>query len=163
MPAKTTIQVRRDTAANWTSANPVLAAGEHGYITSGTNAGMFKIGDGTTAWASLSLQNIVGPTGPTGPQGIQGTKGNDGAAGKDGVTPVISVTSTISNGTPSVAVSTPSANNYRFTFTLPTVPVGYDEKYACFKSNGEVTISNSKYSSNSCSGTQYKILLDSSP
>ena len=105
----------------------------------------------------------AGATGPTGPQGIQGVKGNDGAAGKDGVTPVISVNSSISNGTPSVAVSTPSANNYRFTFTLPTVPVGYDEKYACFKSNGEVTISNSKYSSNSCSGTQYKILLDSSP
>ena len=105
----------------------------------------------------------AGATGPTGPQGIQGAKGNDGAAGKDGVTPVISVNSSISNGTPSVAVSTPSANSYRFTFTLPTVPVGYDEKYACFKSNGEVTISNSKYSSNSCSGTQYKILLDSSP
>ena len=105
----------------------------------------------------------AGATGPTGPQGIQGAKGNDGAAGKDGVTPVISVNSTISNGAPSVAVSTPSANNYRFTFTLPTVPVGYEEKYACFKSNGEVTISNSKYSSNSCSGTQYKILLDSSP
>jgi hypothetical protein len=105
----------------------------------------------------------AGATGPTGPQGIQGAKGNDGAAGKDGVTPVISVNSTINNGTPSVALSTPSANNYRFTFTLPTVPVGYDEKYACFKSNGEVTISNSKYSSNNCSGTQYKILLDSSP
>ena len=105
----------------------------------------------------------AGATGPTGPQGIQGAKGNDGAAGKDGVTPVISVNSTISPGTPSVAVSTPSANNYRFTFTLPTVPVGYDEKYACFKSNGEVTISNTKYGSKECSGTQYKILLDSSP
>jgi hypothetical protein len=105
----------------------------------------------------------AGATGPAGPQGIQGVKGNDGASGRDGVTPVVSVNSSISNGSPSVAVSTPTANNYRFTFTLPTVPVGYDEKYACFKSNGEVTISNSKYSSNSCSGTQYKILLDSSP
>ena len=27
------IQLRRDTAANWTAANPVLAAGETGLIT----------------------------------------------------------------------------------------------------------------------------------
>ena len=105
----------------------------------------------------------AGATGSTGPQGIQGAKGSDGASGKDGGTPVISVNSSISNGSPSVAVSTPTANNYRFTFTLPTIPTGYDEKFACFKSNGEVTISNSKYTSNGCSGTQYKILLDSSP
>jgi hypothetical protein len=41
---------RRDTAANWTATNPVLGAGEIG-VESDTNT--FKLGDGTTAWASL--------------------------------------------------------------------------------------------------------------
>ena len=99
---------------------------------------------------------------PSGPPGSPGSPGSPGPPGTPGVTPVISVNSTISPGAPSVAVSA-SANNYRFTFTLPSIPVGYDEKFACFKSNGEVTISNTKYGSKECSGTQYKILLDSSP
>lgn len=47
------IQQRRDTAANWTSANPVLAAGEHGYE---TDTKKFKIGDGTAAWSTLGYQ-----------------------------------------------------------------------------------------------------------
>lgn len=45
------IQIRRDTAANWTSSNPILAQGEFGYE---TNTKKFKIGDGITAWSSLS-------------------------------------------------------------------------------------------------------------
>jgi len=44
------ILLRRDTAANWTSGNAVLASGEAGYE---TNTGKFKIGNGTTAWNSL--------------------------------------------------------------------------------------------------------------
>ena len=47
----TQIQLRRDTAANWTSNNTVLAAGEFAWE-SDTNK--FKIGDGTTAWTSLA-------------------------------------------------------------------------------------------------------------
>lgn len=46
----TKIQLRRDTAANWTAANTVLAAGEMGIE---TDTGKAKVGDGTTAWASL--------------------------------------------------------------------------------------------------------------
>ena len=45
------ILLRRDTAANWTAGNPVLASGELGYE---TNTGKFKIGNGSTAWNSLS-------------------------------------------------------------------------------------------------------------
>jgi hypothetical protein len=45
------IQVRRDTAANWSSKNPVLVAGE---IAFETDTKKVKIGDGTTAWNSLS-------------------------------------------------------------------------------------------------------------
>lgn len=47
----TTIQARRDTAANWTSSNPTLAAGEMGWE-SDTNK--LKWGDGVTAWTSLN-------------------------------------------------------------------------------------------------------------
>lgn len=43
------IQLRRGTAAQWTSE--VLTSGEIGYE---TDTGNLKIGDGTTAWASLS-------------------------------------------------------------------------------------------------------------
>ena len=39
--------MRRDTASNWTSNNPTLAAGEWGLE---TDTGKFKIGDGSTAW-----------------------------------------------------------------------------------------------------------------
>ncbi len=46
----TQIQLRRDTAADWSSANTTLAAGEFGWE-SDTNK--FKIGDGSTAWNSL--------------------------------------------------------------------------------------------------------------
>lgn len=45
------IQTRRDTAANWTANNPILAAGEKGYE---TDTGKLKIGDGSTAWNSLA-------------------------------------------------------------------------------------------------------------
>ena len=45
------IQIRRDTAANWTSANPILASGEIGFE---TDTGRFKIGNGSTAWTSRS-------------------------------------------------------------------------------------------------------------
>jgi len=50
MPAQTVIKIRRGTAAQWTSANPTLAAGELGFE-SDTNRS--KLGDGTTAWTSL--------------------------------------------------------------------------------------------------------------
>lgn len=50
------IQMRRDTAANWTSANPTLAAGELGVE---TDTNYFKIGNGSTAWTSLSYANSV--------------------------------------------------------------------------------------------------------
>lgn len=50
MPVEVRIQSRRGTAAQWTSANPVLFDGEPGYE---KDTGKMKIGDGTTAWNSL--------------------------------------------------------------------------------------------------------------
>ena len=51
MAVVTTIKHRRDTEANW--AGKTLADGEIGYVNSGTNAGKFKIGDGSSVWGSL--------------------------------------------------------------------------------------------------------------
>ena len=44
------IMTRIDTAARWTSINPVLLAGELGIE---TDTHRIKAGDGTTAWTSL--------------------------------------------------------------------------------------------------------------
>ena len=51
MPRIDQIQLRRDSAADWTSANPVLAAGEPGIE---EDTGLLKLGDGATAWNSLN-------------------------------------------------------------------------------------------------------------
>lgn len=47
----TRMQQRRGTASEWTTADPTLAAGEIGYE---TDTNQFKIGDGSTAWSSLT-------------------------------------------------------------------------------------------------------------
>jgi hypothetical protein len=50
------LQIRRDSAADWTSENPTLAAGEEGYE---TDTGKRKVGDGSTAWNSLAYDNAT--------------------------------------------------------------------------------------------------------
>ena len=55
MPRVNQIQLRRDTAANWTSVNPTLAAGEMGLE---TDTRLLKAGDGSTAWTGLSYVAI---------------------------------------------------------------------------------------------------------
>jgi hypothetical protein len=67
VPVADIIQLRRDTAINWTTVNPVLADGEIG-IEKG-NPIKYKVGDGVTAWNSLTY-------GMKGEQGIQGVAGN---------------------------------------------------------------------------------------
>lgn len=59
MSVVTQIQIRRGTAASWTSANPTLASGEFGYE---TDTGKAKIGNGVTAWNSLSY-SLTGASG----------------------------------------------------------------------------------------------------
>lgn len=51
MPRIDLVQVRRDTAANWTSVNPTLSSGECGFE---TDTRRLKIGDGSAAWTSLA-------------------------------------------------------------------------------------------------------------
>lgn len=50
------IQLRRGTTTQWSTANPVLADGEIGLD---TTLDKFKIGDGTTAWNSLSFSGLT--------------------------------------------------------------------------------------------------------
>jgi hypothetical protein len=63
------LQNRRDTAANWTTNNPTLAAGEIGYE---TDTGKFKIGTGSDNWTTLgyssagTITSITAGTGLTG-------------------------------------------------------------------------------------------------
>lgn len=83
---------RRGTAAQWTSANPILEDGEIGFESDTTN---LKVGDGSTAWVDLpyvaegvpgpqGVQGPQGPVGPVGPDGPAGPKGDDGPIGPEG-------------------------------------------------------------------------------
>ena len=98
---------RRDTAANWSAKNPILAAGEIGVQLGATpNETKFKIGDGATPWNSLpffegqlieigtgggyirwryvgnstwtNLVSLESLRGPAGANGAQGPKGDTG-------------------------------------------------------------------------------------
>ncbi len=57
MAVVTQIQIRRGTAAQWTSTNPTLAAGELGLE---TDTLLMKAGNGSTAWTSLAYINQYG-------------------------------------------------------------------------------------------------------
>ena len=83
------LQNRRDTAANWTSNNPTLAAGEIGLE---TDTAKYKMGDGTTAWNSLAYAYTAGAAGATGPTGPTGATGPAGATGITGPTGPVGAT-----------------------------------------------------------------------
>jgi hypothetical protein len=50
------IQLRRDTEANWTSENPVLAVAE---LAVSTDTKKIKIGDGVSSWGDLVYVNAL--------------------------------------------------------------------------------------------------------
>jgi len=85
------IQIRRGTAAQWVTANPLLMIGEMGYE---TDTNLLKAGDGVTLWVSLpyfnGIQGVTGATGATGAKGATGAtgagiQGNTGATGSQGI------------------------------------------------------------------------------
>lgn len=65
------IQFRRDLAATWTSVNPTMMEGELGLE---TDTGLFKVGNGVSAWVDLAYSS--GPAGPAGADGAQGPQGD---------------------------------------------------------------------------------------
>lgn len=52
----TLIQLRRDTAANWSSNNPILSSGEIGIA---TDLQQFKIGNSASSWNQLEYVNAI--------------------------------------------------------------------------------------------------------
>ena len=98
-------QLRRGSASEWITANPVLRSGEIGVV---LDTQQFKIGNGVTHWSGLPyfenhdtivqmiadavIEGVPGPkgdkgdTGDTGPQGIQGVPGVKGDKGDTGNT-----------------------------------------------------------------------------
>ena len=119
MAVVTQIQIRRGTAAQWTSANPTLASGEWGYETDTNKA---KIGNGSTAWNSLSYI-ITGATGTvtsvTAGTGLSGgTITGSGTIAIDSTVATLTGTQTLTNKTLTAPVISSISNSG--TVTLPT-------------------------------------------
>lgn len=114
------IQLRRGTAAEWTSANPVLMQGEMGVETDTLKV---KLGNGTTAWTSLPYftQGAKGDTGATGATGPQGAKGDKGDVGDTGPANELSVgtVTTGAAGSSAVVTITGDAPDQTISFTIP--------------------------------------------
>lgn len=73
---------RRGTAANWTSANPILAAGEIGFE---TDTGKFKIGNGSSTWTALTYYFVTTPftvASATGPASLDFHEDTDNGTNK---------------------------------------------------------------------------------
>nr|DAH28067.1 MAG TPA: hyaluronidase [Caudoviricetes sp.] len=66
----TKIQLRRDTATNWSTNNPTPSAGEPCFE---TDTGKLKIGDGITAYNSLPYQGGTGDVSSAGNNNFTGT------------------------------------------------------------------------------------------
>ena len=113
MAVVTQIQVRRGTAAQWTSANTILAAGEWGYE---TDTGKVKIGNGATAWNSLGYTgagDIEGVTAGTGLSG-GGTSGTVTVSIDTSVTADLTTAQTLTNKTLTGVIYTQTLNTPSF-------------------------------------------------
>jgi len=102
------IQFRRDTAANWATANPTLASGELAYE---TDTKKYKMGDGSTAWNGLPyfqdlFNTIFSPE-------AYGAKGDGTTDDTAAITAAINAANA-KNGTVSFRAKT-----YKITSTLP--------------------------------------------
>ena len=101
------MQQRRDTAANWTSTNPTLAAGEMGLE---TDTYKFKVGNGSTAWTALPYSvDIPTQTGQSGKYlTTNGTVTSWGTVAGDieGVTAGTGLTGGGTSGTVTVSIDT---------------------------------------------------------
>jgi hypothetical protein len=97
MPVVTQIQIRRGTAAQWTSTNPTLASGEQGFE---TDTGKMKIGNGSTAWNSLAYLGAGTVTSITAGTGLSGgTITTSGTVAIDSTVATLTDTQTLTNKT----------------------------------------------------------------
>ena len=99
MPAKAIIQQRRDTAAQWTSVNPVLASGEIGVETDTLN---FKIGNGTSTWTQLSYRGFIEGSALVYGNGLTFNSGNNTLSANFGTTSTTVLAGSHANATSGV-------------------------------------------------------------
>jgi hypothetical protein len=131
----TQIQVRRGTAAQWTSANPTLAAGELGFE---TDTNKIKCGNGATAWNSLAYLNNDGDiTGVTAGTGISGggTSGTVTVSIDTSVTADLTTAQTLTNKTLSLPIVTQPQATPTFSANAYTLVLG-DQGNILLASNG---------------------------
>jgi hypothetical protein len=112
MAVVTQIQIRRGTAAQWTSTNPTLASGEFGYE---TDTGKIKIGSGSTAWNSLGYTG-AGDVTLTGTQTLTNKTLTDAKVNLAFDAETASYTAVLANNSQVVTMDNASAN----TFSIPT-------------------------------------------
>lgn len=134
MAVVTQIQVRRGTAAQWTSANPTLASGEFGFE---TDTGKVKIGTGSTAWVSLSYLGAGTVTSITAGTGLSGgTITTTGTIAIDTATTVdVSTAQTLTNKTLTTPTITQGQATPSFTSNAYTLVSG-DAGKLLLASNG---------------------------
>jgi hypothetical protein len=105
------IQLRRGIAAEWTTANPVLAQGE---LAVETDTNKFKIGNGVANWNALPYGGIQGVTGIQGIQGSFGVQGTTGAGvqGTTGIQGFQGIQGPSGGGVQGIAGITPSLERH---------------------------------------------------
>jgi len=136
MPVVTQIQIRRGTAAQWTSTNPTLASGEQGFE---TDTNKMKIGNGSTAWNSLSYA-ITGATGTvtsiTAGTGLSGgTITSTGTIAIDSTVATLTGTQTLTNKT----LTTPTLDDAKINLAFDAETASYT---AVLANNSQVVTMN---------------------
>ena len=148
MPMATTIKLRRDLAANWTSKNPTPAAGEPCFE---TDTGKLKIGDGSTAYNSLHYICELELDGKVDKVTGKGLSTNDftnayktklegieaGAEVNDIITVKVNGTALTPDANRAVNVEIPAADEY--TIGETTTTSGMLKTYGLFKNGTLVT------------------------
>jgi hypothetical protein len=133
MAVVTQIQIRRGTASQWTSANPTLASGEFGYE---SDTSKFKIGNGSTAWTSLSYQGAGTVTSITAGTGLSGgTITTSGTIAIDSTVATLTGTQTLTNKTATGLIYTQTLLTPSFTTNAYTLVLG-DQGDILLASNG---------------------------
>ena len=118
------VQVRRDTKANWETINPILLEGEAAYE---LDTDMFKIGDGIKHYSDLPYHNKVGPQGPQGEPGPTPQISMNVSTGNPGTSASVSITGTAEN--PVINLTVPRGDTGKTGSTGPKGDTGNSGVY----------------------------------